>query len=322
MQRMDSDALMEQYIHRFDHIPYELRYPRPDMQCQRIIHRFHNKDTNKTVEDRCHKLLEYHPDVQEMLSAYGYQYYDTETRQTVKSNTLRGMPFCHCERDDTDKAQQRTIEKNQRIRDANLPQSVPGPTLRSSLSGTLQNFADRPGTEDAFNAAMDFTVGNTPPILLLTGGTGTGKTHLMEAIGRQYLEQGSTVRYELLAHLLGKLRDSFRINEDQSVIAPSYLAEVLLIDDIGLEKPSEWVTEQVTALVDERWRNNRLLVVATNETYETIEACYGPRLASRLYDMTGKVKQVFLTTTDYRKEGDNDADRGQRTARQVRGATQ
>ena len=306
MQPMDRDALMERYIHRFDYVPEELRYVQPDMQCQRILHRFYNKDANKWVETRCLQLLEDHPGVQEMMSAYGYQYYDAETGQTVKTNMGKGMPFCHCERDDSDKAQMMAVEKNQRIRDANLPQSVPGPRPRSSLSGTLQNFVDRPGTEDAFNAAMDFTVGNTPPILLLPGGTGTGKTHLMEAIGRQYLEQGSTVRYELLAHLLGKLRDSFRINEDQSVIAPSYLAEVLLIDDIGLEKPSEWVTEQVTALVDERWRNNRLLVVATNETYEGIEACYGPRLASRLYDMTGKVKQVFLTTTDYRKEGEKE----------------
>ena len=304
MQKLDRDGLMEQYVHRNDHVPKELRWPKPDMQCQRIIHRFHNKDTNRTVEDRCLKLLEDDPGVQEILAAHGYQYYDLETNEMVKTDKIRGFPFCRCDQADADKAQQITMATNLRIREANLPQSVPGPRPRSSLSGTLQNFSDRPGTADAFNAAMDFTVGNTAPILLLTGGTGTGKTHLMEAIGRQYLEQGSTVRYELLAHLLGKLRDSFKFNDEESVIAPSYKADVLLLDDIGLEKPSEWVTEQVTALIDERWRNNRLLVVATNETYETIEACYGPRIASRLYDTTGKVTQVFMTATDYRTEGE------------------
>jgi len=304
MQKLDRDGLMEQYVTRFDHVPKELRWPKPDMQCQRILHRFHNKDTNRTVEDRCLKLLEDDPRVQELLAAHGYQYYDPETNEMVKTDKIRGFPFCRCDQADADKAQQITTATNLRIREANLPQSVPGPRPRSSLSGTLQNFSDRPGTADAFNAAMDFTVGNTAPILLLTGGTGTGKTHLMEAIGRQYLEQGSTVRYELLAHLLGKLRDSFKFNDEESVIAPSYKADVLLLDDIGLEKPSEWVTEQVTALIDERWRNNRLLVVATNETYETIEACYGPRIASRLYDTTGKVTQVFMTATDYRTEGE------------------
>jgi DNA replication protein DnaC len=304
MQGLDRQELMQQYVTRFEHIPKELRHPTPDMQCQRILHRFYNKETNRWVEDRCHKLREDDPGVQEILAAHGYQYFDLETNKTIKTDKIRGFPFCRCEQDDADKAQQLTMAKNQRILNANLPQSVPGPMPRSSLNGTLQNFADRLGTEDAFNAAVDFTVGNVGPILLLTGGTGTGKTHLMEAIGRQYLEQGSTVRYELLAHLLGKLRDSFKFNENESVIAPSYKADVLLLDDIGLEKPSEWVTEQVTALIDERWRNSRMLVVATNETYETIEACYGPRVASRLYDTTGKVAQVFLTATDYRTEGE------------------
>ena len=301
MTQLNEESLMHQYVTRFDHIPKEYRHATPDMQCQRIINRFHNKV--RWVEDRCHKLLEHHPGVQEMLAAPGYIFFNTETNEMEETDKVRGCPFGRCEQKDNDKAQELLLEKSKRIRDANLPQSVPGPMPRSSLNGTFQNFSDREGTENGFNAAMDFTVGRIPPILLLTGGTGTGKTHLLEAIGRQYLEQGNTVRYELLAHLLGRLRDSYNFNQDESVIAPCYASDVLLLDDVGLEKPSEWVTEQVTALVDERWRNNRLLVVATNETYDGIEACYGVRLASRLYDTTGKVTQVFMTTTDYRKEG-------------------
>ena len=301
MPQLNNESLMHEYVTRFDHIPKEYRHATPDMQCQRITNRFHNKV--RWVEDRCHKLLEHHPGVQEMLAAHGYIFFNTETNEMEETDKVRGFPFCRCEQKDNDKAQELLLEKSKRIRDANLPQSVPGPMPRSSLNGTFQNFNDREGTENGFNAAMDFTVGRIPPILLLTGGTGTGKTHLLEAIGRQYLEQGNTVRYELLAHLLGRLRDSYNFNQDESVIAPCYASDVLLLDDVGLEKPSEWVTEQVTALVDERWRNNRLLVVATNETYDGIEACYGVRLASRLYDTTGKVTQVFMTTTDYRKEG-------------------
>ena len=188
MKGLDREGLMKQYVTRFDHVPKELRHPTPDMQCQRITARFYNKDEDRWVESRCHRLLEDDPGIQEILAAHGYQYFDPETNKTIKTDMIRGFPFCRCERNDADKAQQIATAKNRRILDANLPQTVPGPMPRSSLNGTLQNFVDRPGTADAFNAAMDFTVGNGAPILLLTGGTGTGKTHLMEAIGRQYLE--------------------------------------------------------------------------------------------------------------------------------------
>ena len=72
MQKLDSDALMYQFVHRFDHIPDELRLLTPDMECQRILHRFYNKDTDRWVEDRCHKVLEDDPGVQEILAAHGF----------------------------------------------------------------------------------------------------------------------------------------------------------------------------------------------------------------------------------------------------------
>ena len=59
--------------------------------------------------------------------------------------------------------------------------------------------------------------------------------------------------------------------------------------------------EQITALVDERWRNNRMLVVGTNESHDSIEDKLGSRLASRLFDSSsGKAKVVYLVTEDYR----------------------
>ena len=175
------------------------------------------------------------------------------------------------------------------------------------LDGTFENFADRPGVDEAFNTAVDYTVGNAPPILILLGGTGTGKTHLIEAIGRQYLSQGHTVRYEMTAHLLERARDAIRIGADQSVLSPAYKADLLLLDDIGLEKPSAWVSEQLGALIDERYRNKRLLVISTNELYSSVEEGLGTRVASRLFDdTTGIVKQVYLNAPDFRVGTNND----------------
>jgi len=85
------------------------------------------------------------------------------------------------------------------------------------------------------------------------------------------------------------------------VMAHAYKADLLLLDDIGAEKPSEWVEQELFNLIEDRYRNNRLLVVATNEVEPTIKTKLGDRIASRLFDSeTGTVKQVYVTATDYR----------------------
>jgi len=279
--------ILERYLHRLDHIPKEVRYIPEDGVCS-----------------SCSQLQRNHPQVNKVLAARQLQYIDEETGRLIISQPI---PYCRCDEVIQQKAAEVLSDVLKRERDSNLPQSVRGGGPRVFLDGTFENFADRPGVDEAFNTAVDYTVGNAPPILILLGGTGTGKTHLMEAIGRQYLSQGHTVRYEMTAHLLERARDAIRIGADQSVLSPSYKADLLLLDDIGLEKPSAWVSEQLGALIDERYRNKRLLVISTNELYSSVEEGLGTRVASRLFDdTTGIVKQVYLNAPDFRVGTNND----------------
>ena len=63
------------------------------------------------------------------------------------------------------------------------------------------------------------------------------------------------------------------------------------------------MSEQLGALIDERYRNKRLLVIGTNELYQSITESLGGRLASRIFDdATGVVKQVYLNAPDYRRQ--------------------
>jgi DNA replication protein DnaC len=310
MNEMDSLAksfeLLGNYKKRFAEagIPKDLWYITEDMECQNVLSSFFMPGTGEIIEDRCLKLLRNHPRTKEYLSAHGYQFYDIETGEMV---SVKKAAFCNC---DEIIQQKQLIDKYdtiRRYRDANLPQVVRGKIPRSSINATFENFAEREGAEAAFEVASDYTVGNAPSILVFIGGTGTGKTHLLEAIGRQYLEQEHesgapyTVRYELVANMLRQLRESFRLKTEESVTAHAYNADLLLLDDIGAEKPSEWVEQELFNLIEDRYRNNRLLVMATNEVEPTIKAKLGDRIASRLFDSeTGTVKQVYLTATDYR----------------------
>ena len=276
--------LLEQYRSRLDHIPEGVRYIPDDGICS-----------------ECALLLRNHPGVEKVLAARQLKYIDPDTGGV---SFKEAMPYCRCNYVVQSNSAASLSKELKRERDSNLPQSVHGDGgPRIFLDATLENFEDRSGTEEAFNVASDYTVGNAPPVLILIGGAGTGKTHLIEAIGRQYLSQGLTVRYELASHLLERARDAIRTGGGESALAPCYKADLLLLDDVGLEKPSAWVSEQLGALIDERYRNKRLLVIGTNELYQSITESLGGRLASRIFDdATGVVKQVYLNAPDYRRQ--------------------
>ena len=238
----------------------------------------------------CDRLLRNHPGVERAIAANGL------TRVVNREGTdylesYGGTPYCNCER--------KTDDQTDRQRQwSNLP----------AKAETFGSFDSVEGTQEATAAALQFALGKGPHILLLTGGAGRGKTHLLQSIGRVCLDAGQSVRYELTADLLDRLRATYNRDSEESyneAVDRCHKANVLLLDDIGLEKASEWVIEKTTALVDERYRNGRRLAVATNKTRSQISSTMGFRLASRLWDTSpDTVRVVYLTCADYRMKGE------------------
>lgn len=169
---------------------------------------------------------------------------------------------------------------------------------------TFEGFRLIEGVAKALAAAMAFCSDDSPTILVLVGGPGTGKTHLLSAIGRKHLEANISTRYEYTPDLLTSMRATFdaaEVNTMAGVLRAPHLAKVLLLDDVGQGRPSPWVQEQITALVDQRYRTGRRLVVATNLGQNDMADQMGARLASRLWDnASGIVETVYLTAKDYR----------------------
>jgi DNA replication protein DnaC len=65
--------------------------------------------------------------------------------------------------------------------------------------------------------------------------------------------------------------------------------DLLHIDDLGAEKQTEWVLEQLYALVNERYEREKSIVVTTNITDQgELEQQIGPRTVSRLTEMCGE----------------------------------
>ncbi|MEK6277836.1 MAG: ATP-binding protein [Actinomycetota bacterium] len=131
----------------------------------------------------------------------------------------------------------------------------------------------------------------------LMGDTGTGKTTLAMLVSRWALEAGRTVAIYSLPKLLARIRRTY----DAEAGEDSYLqfferltsVDLLHIDDLGAEKRSDWVLEQLYALINERYEAQRSIVVTTNLDQAALEEQIGPRTVSRLVEICGDPLPLF-----------------------------
>lgn len=142
--------------------------------------------------------------------------------------------------------------------------------------------------------------------LLLTGGVGTGKTHQAYGALRRIAEAGPR-RYELIAttapDMYGLLRPGGSQQTTEHELKRLATVPLLLLDDLGTEKASEWTEEITYRLINERYNACLPLIATTNLP---IRAPGGNDLASRLGEritsrLSGETTVVPLTGPDLRR---------------------
>lgn len=163
----------------------------------------------------------------------------------------------------------------------------------------------------AFNLAFKL-VNEYPAVdrgILFTGSLGTGKTHLSVAILRGLVEKGVECLFYEFGALLKDIQNSYNPVSQTSelkVLAPVYEAEVLVLDELGATKPTDWVCDTMMHIIGTRYNNKKLTIFTTNyldvcraSTDETLEERIGVRLRSRLYEMC---RTVCINGEDYRRK--------------------
>ena len=114
--------------------------------------------------------------------------------------------------------------------------------------------------------------------LLLWGGYGTGKTHLAVAVARQV---SAAVVINTL-ELLDDIRSSYS-GEPTDVMRRCTLTPLLVLDDMGQERRSPWVWEQLYLLINKRMELMRPLVVTTNLPPDSWNEKWGGAVSARLH---------------------------------------
>ena len=233
-----------------------------------------------------------HPQVQIGLA------YLREIKHMLAQNDGHTFIGCRCKDFEAKRERNELFRRSQ----ANLPS-------RNEQFRRFSNFRVRKGADAALESAHAFAEGNGPAVLVLVGSTGCGKTHLLEAIGRRALDLGLTVRYEQTVDLLDKYRSTFAqdsLEMIDDVISWYQQMDVLLLDDLGAGKSTDFAIERLTQMIDERMRAGRRMAIATNlVSPDAMAEALGHRLASRLFQTNrelGEVKVVVMTASDYRRE--------------------
>ena len=136
--------------------------------------------------------------------------------------------------------------------------------------------------------------------LFITGDYGVGKTYLASCIANEIIKNGKSVIFGTLIQLLDFIRDSYRDSEvsDKDYLNLYSSVELLIIDDLGKEKPTEWVLEKLFLIVNNRYNNYLPIVITTNynrnqlrerlcinKNYSIVDS-----IISRLYEMCGGIE--------------------------------
>ena len=136
--------------------------------------------------------------------------------------------------------------------------------------------------------------------LWFMGPVGTGKTTLAMLVSKGAIKAGRSVAIYSLPRLLNEIRDTHRSERSHVGLLDRLTAvDLLHIDDVGAERTTDWVLEELYSIVNARYEDERSMVITTNLDYDDLCAQITARTASRLAEMCD---QLPLDGVDRRVE--------------------
>jgi DNA replication protein DnaC len=145
--------------------------------------------------------------------------------------------------------------------------------------------------------------------IIFSGSCGVGKTHLAVAIIKELIEnKGAVCLFYDYRDLLRDIQDSFNPvsqTSQMAVLQPVLKAEVLVIDELGSRRSTDWIQDTMTHILNSRFNDKKINIITTNflenptnKNDISLEERIGSRLLSKLHEMCLFIE---MKGKDYRK---------------------
>jgi DNA replication protein DnaC len=166
--------------------------------------------------------------------------------------------------------------------------------------------------------------GATEKGVLLMGPSGVGKTHLAVAALKELLRRGHQGLFCDYRELLKEIQASYNPaseSTEMKILEPIRSSEVLVLDDLGASKPSDWVRDIVGIVLNARYNERRTTIITTNYhdnpaaegeatrlpsgklampvREDSLDQRIGTRMRSRLFEMC---RTIEILAPDFRRE--------------------
>lgn len=182
----------------------------------------------------------------------GYGYIVTES----------DVRICHC-------LAERQLKK--RLKKANIPKRYHSKTLDNFKADTDQR---RTAVQRVRRFVKEFDASSEKGGLFLLGASGTGKTHLAVAALKELVERGHTGLFYNSSSMIRDFRNRAggSIGEDENERLNRLVSsDILVLDDLGVTRLSDFVREQTYSIIDQRYSENKSLIVTSNLNMKELE---------------------------------------------------